>query len=126
MCASALAGLAGALYGFRGLVAPSVYPTDLSLTLLTAAVIGGLRSIGGAIFGTFVVVYLPDIIEKISGGLEISESIGTHLPTLILGALLLLTVILNPRVAAGSLEHLRHHKKHLLSNNSQNLGLSPI
>ena len=112
VCASALAGLAGALYGFRGLVAPSVYPTDLSLTLLTAAVIGGLRSIGGAIFGTFVVVYLPDIIEKISGGLEISESIGTHLPALILGALLLLTVILNPRGAAGSLEHLRHHKKH--------------
>ncbi|MSV76241.1 MAG: branched-chain amino acid ABC transporter permease, partial [Actinobacteria bacterium] len=37
VCASALAGLAGAIYGFRGLVGPSVYPTDLSLTLLTAA-----------------------------------------------------------------------------------------
>jgi branched-chain amino acid transport system permease protein len=35
------AGLSGALYGLRGLVGPSVYPVSLSLTLLTAAVLGG-------------------------------------------------------------------------------------
>lgn len=112
VCASGLAGLAGALYGFRGLVAPSVYPTDLSLTLLTAAVIGGLRSIGGAIFGTFVIVFLPDLIEKVTNNLAIPETVGIYLPALTIGILLLLTVILNPRGAAGALEHLRHKKKH--------------
>ena len=112
VCASGLAGLAGALYGFRGLVAPSVYPTDLSLTLLTAAVIGGLRSIGGAIFGTFVIVFLPDLIEKVTNNLAIPETVGIYLPALAIGLLLLLTVILNPRGAAGALEHLRHKKKH--------------
>ena len=112
VCSSALAGLAGAIYGFRGLVAPSVYPTDLSLTLLTAAVIGGLRSIGGAVFGTFVIVFLPDLIEKITSKLAVPETVGNYLPALAIGALLLLTVILNPRGAAGALEHARHRKKH--------------
>jgi len=111
VCASALAGLAGALYGFRGLVAPSVYPTDLSLTLLTAAVIGGLRSIGGAIFGTFVIVFLPDLIERLTKNLAISETISNYLPALIIGILLLLTVILNPKGSAGALEHARHRRK---------------
>ena len=112
VCASALAGLAGAIYGFRGLVGPSVYPTDLSLTLLTAAVIGGLRSIGGALFGTFVIVFLPDIIEKLTKNWAIPESIGNYLPALIIGLLLLITVIWNPRGSAGALEHIRHRRKH--------------
>jgi branched-chain amino acid transport system permease protein len=108
VCASALAGLAGAIYGFRGLVAPSVYSTDLSLTLLTAAVIGGLRSIGGAIFGTFVIVFLPDLIEKLTKNMSIPEAVGNYLPALVIGLLLLLTVILNPRGSAGAMEHIRH------------------
>jgi len=112
VCASALAGLAGALYGFRGLVAPSVYPTDLSLTLLTAAVIGGLRSIGGAIFGTFAIVFLPDLIEKITKNFSVPETVGGYLPSLAIGILLLLTVIVNPRGVAGALEHIRHRRKH--------------
>ena len=112
VCSSALAGLAGAIYGFRGLVAPSVYPTDLSLLLLTAAVIGGLRSIGGAIFGTFVIVFLPDVIERVTKFLELPETISIYLPALMIGLLLLLTVILNPRGSAGALEHIRHRHKH--------------
>ena len=108
VCASALAGLAGAIYGFRGLVGPSVYSTDLSLLLLTAAVIGGLRSIGGAIFGTFVIVFLPDVIERITKALALPETISNYLPALLIGFLLLLTVIFNPRGSAGALEHIRH------------------
>ena len=108
VCASALAGLAGAIYGFRGLVGPSVYSTDLSLLLLTAAVIGGLRSIGGAIFGTFVIVFLPDVIERVTKALALPETISNYLPALLIGFLLLLTVIFNPRGSAGALEHIRH------------------
>jgi branched-chain amino acid transport system permease protein len=114
VCASALAGLAGAIYGFRGLVGPSVYSTDLSLLLLTAAVIGGLRSIGGAIFGTFVIVFLPDVIERVTKALALPETISNYLPALLIGLLLLLTVIFNPRGSAGALEHIRHarHARH--------------
>jgi len=112
VCSSALAGLAGAIYGFRGLVGPSVYSTDLSLLLLTAAVIGGLRSIGGAVFGTFVIVFLPDVIERVTKALELSETISNYLPALLIGLLLLLTVIFNPRGSAGAIEHIRHRHKH--------------
>ena len=39
--ASGFAGLAGAMYGLRGIVGPSVYPISLSLSLLTGAVLAG-------------------------------------------------------------------------------------
>ena len=65
--ASGFAGLAGAMYGLRGIVGPSVYPISLSLSLLTGAVLGGLRSVEGAFIGSVIVVFLPDLIEKVAG-----------------------------------------------------------
>ena len=101
------AGLAGALYGLRGLVGPSVYPVSLSLTLLTAAVIGGIRSISGAFIGTVVVVFLPDWIDKALSSVEMSEQVANFLPALISSALLVLTVVINPAGITGSRNHLR-------------------
>lgn len=105
--ASGFAGLAGAMYGLRGIVGPSVYPVSLSLTLLTGAVLGGLRSISGAFIGSILVVFLPDLIEKITGSWELAPQIGNFLPALVSGILLILTVVLNPAGVAGAL---RHHK----------------
>ncbi len=108
--ASGFAGLAGAMYGLRGIVGPSVYPVSLSLTLLTGAVLGGLRSISGAFIGSILVVFLPDLIEKITGTWELAPQIGNYLPALVSGILLILTVVLNPAGIAGGL-HL-HKPKH--------------
>lgn len=102
------AGLSGALYGLRGLVGPSVYPVSLSLTLLTAAVLGGIRSIFGAFIGTVIVVFLPDWIEMVLGSFELSEQVSNFLPALISSLLLILTVVINPAGVAGT--HLRKHK----------------
>ncbi|CAN2217854.1 LivM ABC-type branched-chain amino acid transport system, permease component [Candidatus Nanopelagicaceae bacterium] len=102
------AGLSGALYGLRGLVGPSVYPVSLSLTLLTAAVLGGIRSISGAFIGTVIVVFLPDWIELALGSFELSEQVSNFLPALISSLLLILTVVINPAGVAGT--HLRKHK----------------
>jgi hypothetical protein len=55
---------------------------------------------------------LPDLIEKITKNFNVPETIGNYLPSLTIGILLLLTVILNPRGAAGALEHIRHRRKH--------------
>lgn len=103
-----LAGLSGALYGLRGLVGPSVYPVSLSLTLLTAAVLGGIRSIFGAFIGTVIVVFLPDWIDSILESFELSEQVSNFLPALISGLLLILTVVINPAGVAGT--HLKKHK----------------
>jgi len=103
--ASGFAGLAGAMYGLRGIVGPSVYPISLSLALLTGAVLGGLRSIGGAFIGAVLVVFLPDLIEAISGSWELAPQIGNYLPAMVSGVLLILTVVLNPAGIAGALHH---------------------
>jgi branched-chain amino acid transport system permease protein len=104
---SAFAGLSGALYGLRGLVGPSVYPVSLSLTLLTAAVLGGIRSITGAFIGTVIVVFLPDWIELVIANFELSEQVSNFLPALISSLLLILTVVINPAGVAGTKLH-RH------------------
>jgi branched-chain amino acid transport system permease protein len=102
---ASFAGLSGALYGLRGLVGPSVYPVSLSLTLLTAAVLGGIRSISGAFIGTVIVVYLPDWIEKVLSNFELSEQVSNFLPSLISSLLLILTVVINPAGVAGTRLH---------------------
>ena len=102
---SAFAGLSGALYGLRGLVGPSVYPVSLSLTLLTAAVLGGIRSITGAFIGTVIVVFLPDWIDLAIGNFELSEQVSNFLPALISSLLLILTVVINPAGVAGTRLH---------------------
>lgn len=114
VCASGLAGLAGALYGFRGIVGPSVYPIDLSLALLTGAVIGGLRSISGALIGTIFIVFLPDLIGKITSTFKVSEQVSNYLPALVSGVLLLLTIVINPAglaTASTQLLKRRHRTK---------------
>ena len=105
---SAVAGLGGALYGLRGLVGPSVYPVSLSLTLLTAAILGGVGSIAGAFIGTLIVVFLPDLIDWAISGLAISEQISNYLPALLTGVLLLATIIINPAGVMGA-HHRRNH-----------------
>jgi len=106
--ASSFAGLAGALYGLRGLVGPSVYPVSLSLTLLTAAVLGGVRSIAGAFIGTVIVVFLPDWIDLVLGNFELSEQVSNFLPALVSSLLLIATVVINPAGVMGT--HIRRHK----------------
>jgi branched-chain amino acid transport system permease protein len=108
--ASGFAGLAGAMYGLRGIVGPSVYPISLSLALLTGAVLGGLRSIGGAFIGAVLVVFLPDLIEAISGSWELAPQISNYLPAMVASILLILTVVLNPAGIAGGLHH--HKSRH--------------
>ena len=106
---SAFAGLAGALYGLRGIVGPSVYPVSLSLTLLTAAILGGIRSISGAFIGSVLVVFLPDWIGSVTGRFEVSTQISDYLPAVISGVLLIATVVINPAGVAGGLTHKKGH-----------------
>jgi branched-chain amino acid transport system permease protein len=102
---ASFAGLSGALYGLRGLVGPSVYPVSLSLTLLTAAVLGGIRSIAGAFIGTVIVVFLPDWIDLVIENFELSEQVSNYMPALVSSLLLILTVVLNPAGVAGTKLH---------------------
>ena len=108
MVTSAFAGMAGALYGLRGIVSPSVYAVSLSLSLLTAAILGGIRNISGAMIGSVIIVFLPDWIGTVTSRFSVPTRISDYLPALITGLLLVATVVLSPGGLSGSI----HRKKH--------------
>ena len=93
---SAFAGVAGALYGLRGLVGPSVFAISLSLSLLTGSILGGLRSIAGAGLGSVIIVFLPDWIGKVIHPFSLSDQVTNYLPAFVSGLLLVVTVVVNP------------------------------
>jgi branched-chain amino acid transport system permease protein len=69
---SMYAGIAGALYVFSiGFVAPESFTLTVSFAFLAAIVVGGLATIGGAIFGAlfieFVPVYASDVSDALAG-----------------------------------------------------------
>jgi branched-chain amino acid transport system permease protein len=66
------AGVGGALYVFSiGFVAPESFTLTISFAFLAAIVVGGLATIGGAVFGAlfieFVPVYASDVSEALAG-----------------------------------------------------------
>jgi branched-chain amino acid transport system permease protein len=66
------AGVGGSMYVFSiGFVAPESFTLTISFAFLAAVVVGGLGTIGGAIFGAlfieFVPVYASDVNEALAG-----------------------------------------------------------
>lgn len=65
---SMIAGLGGSLYLIvLGTVTPDTFTVLLSITLLAAAVVGGLYSSLGALIGAAFFVYVPDLTAGMSG-----------------------------------------------------------
>lgn len=103
--ATAYAALAGALYVFFIKFSyPSVWNLNLSLYLLAAVVIGGVRSIYGTVLGAFVVWAVPDLILK---NLPVIGEIH-GLAYIFNGILIILVVMFTPQGIGGLWPWLRH------------------
>jgi branched-chain amino acid transport system permease protein len=112
---SGLAGLAGSLYGsFQGFVAPSEFGLASSLSALTAAVVGGIGTTWGPIFGAAVVGGLPRLVEAIGRATDIPFVSGDRggaaghvgvatLTELLTGVLLVAVLVLEPGGIVGLL-----------------------
>lgn len=88
------AGVAGALSAIAiQFVAPDSFMVGLSFVFLIGAVIGGIFSISGAIFGALFVLFVP----------HLSEGISRAAPQAIFGAFLILFMFLMPAGIAGFL-----------------------
>jgi branched-chain amino acid transport system permease protein len=104
---SACAGLAGGLYAFfNGLAAPGAFPLALSLQLLAAAVLGGLGSLAGAVYGSALLVLLPTWSSDIAGNLHLSQNVYANLPLMAYGILLVVVMLAFPQGIQGLVRRL--------------------
>lgn len=102
---AACAGLGGALLAFvNTLAAPGAFPLSLSLQLLTAVVLGGLGSLAGAIYGSFVLVFLPTWASDLASSMHLSRDIYANLPLAVYGVVLILVMLLFPRGLQGGVQ----------------------
>jgi len=88
------AGIAGALGALVAqFVSPDSFSMLLSLTLLVGSVVGGARSISGAVFGAIFIQFVPNIAEQISKAAT----------TAVYGVLLIAFMYMMPTGIAGSI-----------------------
>src|SRR5580704_12815661 len=101
------AGLAGALLAIvTGLVAPTDFTITLSIALLTAAVIGGLGSLPGALWGSLLIVLVPTYITDVATSHGLSSSVGSNIPIVAYGVVLILIMLVFPQGIQGGLMRL--------------------
>ncbi|MCW4386083.1 branched-chain amino acid ABC transporter permease [Salinibacterium sp. SYSU T00001] len=98
---SAAAGIGGAVMAFMTQSAsPGAFNLFISLFLLMAAVIGGIGTLYGALWGSILLVVLPDVIGSITRGLslspEVAQRLDGNLAVGLFGAVMVLVVIVAP------------------------------
>jgi branched-chain amino acid transport system permease protein len=104
---AACAGLGGALLAWvNSLAAPGAFPLTLSLSLLTAAVLGGLGSIAGAVYGAVIVTLLPTWSTDLAQSAHLSQSIYANIPLVVYGVVLFVVIVLFPGGLQGGLVRL--------------------
>jgi branched-chain amino acid transport system permease protein len=99
---AACAGLAGALLAIiTALVAPGAFTITLSIALLTGAVIGGLGSLFGAIWGSLVIVLVPVYATDVATSHGLSTTVASNIPVAAYGVVLILVMLIFPRGIQG-------------------------
>ena len=88
-------GVAGSLGAMAvGFVGPDSFTVFLSITLFVGLVVGGVTSVVGAVFGGFVITFLPNVAELVSKAA----------PGAVYGAVLIAFLVLLPTGMAGGIE----------------------
>jgi len=104
---AACAGLAGAMLAVvTETVAPSSFTITLSITLLTAAVIGGLGTLPGAIWGSLLVVLVPTYITDVATSHGVSSTVGANIPVVAYGVILIVVMLAFPQGLQGAVRKL--------------------
>ncbi|HTV68381.1 MAG TPA: branched-chain amino acid ABC transporter permease [Rhizobiaceae bacterium] len=97
---SYIVGVSGALFVFlwRGAAEPNLFDIPLSFRVLFIAIIGGLGSVLGNYLGAILIVALPVLLNIVPSalGLPIASAMQEHLNTMIIGALIIFFLIVEP------------------------------
>lgn len=104
-----MAGVAGALYGhFLGTLRIENFYFDLTFLLISMLVVGGMRSLTGAVIGTLTLSLIAELLRlaeigiPLAGGASLAAPAG--LGDVILAALMLLIILFRPRGITGGRE----------------------
>lgn len=101
------AGLGGGLLVVvNQLVAPGAFPLQLSLSLLTGVVLGGLGSLAGAAWGAALLVFLPSWTNDLAHSFSLSTKVSFNLPLAIYGVVLIAAMLLWPTGIQGGIRSL--------------------
>ncbi len=104
---AACAGLGGGLLAVvNELAQPGAFPLQLSLSLLTGVVLGGLGSLAGAVWGAILLVFLPSWTTDLAHAFSLSNQVSFNLPLAIYGAVLILAMLIWPSGIQGGLRAL--------------------
>jgi branched-chain amino acid transport system permease protein len=88
MIAAAFASIAGSFDAYRiQYISPDSFTITFSIILVTGVIIGGLRSLWGAVWGTIVIVLLPELLKRVNDDFT----------NLVFGVLLVAIMILSGR-----------------------------
>jgi branched-chain amino acid transport system permease protein len=104
---SACAGLGGALLAVvTNIVSPGAFTLTLSIGLLTAAILGGLGSLAGAVWGSLVLVFVPTYVQDVATSHGLSSAASSNVPIAAYGVVLILAMLLFPSGIQGGLRRL--------------------
>lgn len=105
MVSAAAAGAAGAVLALAvRLAAPSGFTLNLSLTLLTAVVLGGLGSLTGALIGAALLTFLPGFVTEWGLGAGLDDIQAAELAPLVYGLVMVIVILVAPAGLVGSLQ----------------------
>jgi branched-chain amino acid transport system permease protein len=104
---SACAGLGGALLAVvTNIVSPGAFTLTLSIGLLTAAILGGLGSLAGAVWGSLILVLVPTYVQDVATSHGLSSAASSNVPIAAYGVVLILAMLLFPSGIQGGLRRL--------------------
>jgi branched-chain amino acid transport system permease protein len=114
---AAAAGLGGGVLAMvLQTASPGSFDLVLSLTLLSAAVIGGLGSLTGAVWGAIIVIYLGTFIRDRVDDLHLSSAsaakLHDNLPNAVYGLLLVVVMLALPGGIQGFVRRLARLRPH--------------
>jgi branched-chain amino acid transport system permease protein len=101
---AAAAGLAGAVLALVvRLAAPSGFTLVLSLSLLTAIVLGGLGSLTGALIGSALLVFLPPFARDMGANFGLDQTEAAQVAPFVYGVVLVVVMIFVPAGFVGTI-----------------------
>jgi branched-chain amino acid transport system permease protein len=109
---TACAGLAGAVMAMAvRITAPSGFSLTLSLTLLSAVVLGGLGSLTGALIGSALLTFLPHLVTGLGVDAGLTDVRAAELAPAVYGLTMIVVILVAPAGITGTVRNLWRRRR---------------